>query len=85
MFIVQPRSSLQSQLAVSSRPEVGAHERSHTEAFFRKVKFWNSMKGGQESGGSGIGDDFNSGAAAAEPAVGASPLIPRGRSESITS
>jgi AP-4 complex subunit mu-1 len=26
-----------------TRPEVGAHERSHTEAFFRRIKFWNEM------------------------------------------
>jgi AP-4 complex subunit mu-1 len=27
-----------------TRPEVGAHERQHTEAFFRRIKFWNEMQ-----------------------------------------
>lgn len=66
IFVLSPRGDTVLSKMYRTRPEVGAHERSHTEAFFRKVKFWNSMKGGQESGGSGIGDDFNSGAAAAE-------------------
>ena len=30
----------------NDRGDVGAHERSHTEAFFRKIKFWND--GGDE-------------------------------------
>ncbi|GFH51148.1 AP-4 complex subunit mu-1 [Chaetoceros tenuissimus] len=33
-----------------TRPEVGAHERSHTEAFFRKIKFWNEMQQSQLGG-----------------------------------
>lgn len=32
-----------------TRPEVGAHERSHTEAFFRKIKFWNDMSSAEQS------------------------------------
>ncbi len=32
-------------------PEVGAHERSHTEAFFRRIKFWNDMNN-KEAGAS---------------------------------
>jgi len=43
--------------------EIGAHERSHTEALFRKIKFWNDegqQGGGGGGGGGGIGgdDDF---------------------------
>jgi AP-4 complex subunit mu-1 len=48
-----------------TNPSIGAHERTHTEAFFRKIKFWNEMsssemdstKGGGTNGSSGYGQN----------------------------
>ena len=49
----------------TTAPEIGAHERTHTEAFFRKVKFWDEMsqsKDGKASKGeSGGGNGSSSG------------------------
>lgn len=43
-FVLSPRGDTILSKMYRTRPEVGAHERSHTEAFFRKVKFWNDMQ-----------------------------------------
>jgi hypothetical protein len=43
-FVLSPRGDTILSKMYRIRPEVGAHERSHTEAFFRKVKFWNDMQ-----------------------------------------
>ena len=52
----------------TTAPEIGAHERTHTEAFFRKVKFWDEMsqskegkvsKNGSSGTGSSSGGDSN--------------------------
>jgi AP-4 complex subunit mu-1 len=43
-FIISPRGdTIISKDYRSDRGDVGAHERSHTEAFFRKIKFWDDM------------------------------------------
>jgi AP-4 complex subunit mu-1 len=41
-FVLSPRGDtiLAKQYRNDSVKEMGAHERSHTEAFFRKIKFW---------------------------------------------
>eukprot|EP00559_Dactyliosolen_fragilissimus_P009893 CAMPEP_0184855210 /NCGR_PEP_ID=MMETSP0580-20130426/517_1 /TAXON_ID=1118495 /ORGANISM="Dactyliosolen fragilissimus" /LENGTH=496 /DNA_ID=CAMNT_0027349665 /DNA_START=62 /DNA_END=1549 /DNA_ORIENTATION=- len=43
IFVLSPRGDTILSKMYRSRPEMGAHERSHTEAFFRKVKFWDGM------------------------------------------
>jgi hypothetical protein len=47
-FVLSPRGDtiLAKQYRQSSKlgtPELGAHERSHTEALFRRIKFWNDI------------------------------------------
>jgi AP-4 complex subunit mu-1 len=42
-FVLSPRGDTILSKMYRTRPEVGAHERSHTEAFFRKIKFWDEM------------------------------------------
>lgn len=60
-FVLSPRGD--TIIAKRYRTEgdrTGSHERSHTEAFFRKIKFWddNAGAGGVNSdGGSGSGDN----------------------------
>ena len=41
-FVLSPRGdTIIAKQYRNDRGDVGAHERSHTEAFFRKIKFWN--------------------------------------------
>ena len=41
-FVLSPRGdTIIAKQYRNDRGEFGAHERSHTEAFFRKIKFWN--------------------------------------------
>lgn len=42
-FVLSPRGDTILSKMYRTRPEVGAHERSHTEAFFRRIKFWDEM------------------------------------------
>ncbi len=43
-FVLSPRGdTIIAKQYRNVRGAVGAHERSHTEAFFRKVKFWDDM------------------------------------------
>jgi hypothetical protein len=43
-FVLSPRGdTIISKQYRNERGDVGAHERSHTEAFFRKIKFWDDM------------------------------------------
>lgn len=43
-FVLSPRGdTIISKQYRTERADVGAHERSHTEAFFRKIKFWDDM------------------------------------------
>ena len=43
-FVLSPRGdTIIAKTYRNDRVDVGAHERSHTEAFFRKIKFWNDM------------------------------------------
>lgn len=43
-FIISPRGdTIIAKEYRNIRGDVGAHERSHTEAFFRKIKFWDEM------------------------------------------
>lgn len=57
-FVLSPRGDtiLAKQYRINDRQidskEIGAHERSHTEAFFRKIKFWDDGASSEE-----IGDD----------------------------
>jgi len=53
-FVLSPRGDTILSKMYRTRPEIGAHERSHTEAFFRKIKFWNEM-----TNSSTTGDDTN--------------------------
>jgi AP-4 complex subunit mu-1 len=65
-FVLSPRGdTIIVKTYRNDRGDVGAHERSHTEAFFRKIKFWDDMNlvpggGGDVSadvqGGSGAVD-----------------------------
>lgn len=43
-FVLSPRGDTIIAKQYRARAKEGAHERSHTEAFFRKVKFWNDME-----------------------------------------
>lgn len=44
-FVLSPRGdTIIAKQYRNDRGDVGAHERSHTEAFFRKVKFWSDMR-----------------------------------------
>lgn len=42
-FVISPRGDTILSKMYRTNPEVGAHERSHTEALFRKIKFWDGM------------------------------------------
>ena len=42
-FIISPRGDTVIAKSYRTSDDVGAHERSHTEAFFRKVKFWDGI------------------------------------------
>ena len=39
-FVLSPRGDTILAKQYQSRDEMGAHERAHTEALFRKIKFW---------------------------------------------
>ena len=60
-FVLSPRGDtiLAKQYRINDRnsetKEIGAHERSHTEAFFRKIKFWDDLT--KSTGGDDIDDD----------------------------
>ena len=41
--MISPRGDTILSKMYRTNPEVGAHERSHTEALFRKIKFWDGM------------------------------------------
>mmetsp|Transcript_18984 Transcript_18984/g.27038 ORF Transcript_18984/g.27038 Transcript_18984/m.27038 type:complete len:495 (+) Transcript_18984:69-1553(+) len=45
-FVISPRGDTVIAKSYRSKSGVGAHERSHTEAFFRKVKFWDGVAPG---------------------------------------
>ena len=45
-FILSPRGDTVIAKTYRSKSGVNAHERSHTEAFFRKVKFWDGVAPG---------------------------------------
>lgn len=44
-FVLSPRGDtiLAKQYRSNANSDMGAHERSHTEALFRKIKFWDDM------------------------------------------
>jgi len=54
-FVLSPRGDTILSKMYRTRPEIGAHERSHTEAFFRRIKFWHEMTDGAGSNG-GVGE-----------------------------
>jgi AP-4 complex subunit mu-1 len=61
-FVLSPRGDtiIAKQYRNDRGDAVGAHERSHTEAFFRKIKFWDDMNilpGGDESVETASGED----------------------------
>lgn len=48
-FVISPRGdTIIAKEYRNDRGDVGAHERSHTEAFFRKLKFWDDADLGNE-------------------------------------
>ena len=48
-FVISPRGdTIIAKDYRSDRGDVGAHERSHTEAFFRKIKFYGEGVDGEE-------------------------------------
>ena len=49
-FVLSPRGDTVIAKTYRSKSGVGAHERSHTEAFFRKVKFWDGVAPGTPGG-----------------------------------
>ena len=52
-FVLSPRGdTIIAKQFRNDRGDGGAHERSHTEAFFRKIKFWDDRH--QTPGGGGI-------------------------------
>jgi AP-4 complex subunit mu-1 len=54
-FVLSPRGdTIIAKTYRNDRGDVGAHERSHTEAFFRKIKFWDEA---EFTPGGGTGDD----------------------------
>ena len=59
-FVISPRGDTILSKMYRTNPEVGAHERSHTEALFRKIKFWDGMNVG------GVGSEGDTGADAVE-------------------
>lgn len=85
-FIISPRGDTVIAKSYRTSDDVGAHERSHTEAFFRKIKFWDGIATpgiadstgltptGVTSGGgdadSGADGGTSSGSAAADGAAG---------------
>ena len=58
--MISPRGDTILSKMYRTNPEVGAHERSHTEALFRKIKFWDGMNVG------GVGSEGDTGADAVE-------------------
>lgn len=42
-FVLSPRGDTILAKQYRSASGMGAHERSHTEAFFRKIKFWDDL------------------------------------------
>lgn len=64
-FVLSPRGDTILSKMYRTRPEIGAHERSHTEAFFRRIKFWNEMTSNSDAkssnGGGGGGDGLSEG------------------------
>mmetsp|Transcript_44939 Transcript_44939/g.50388 ORF Transcript_44939/g.50388 Transcript_44939/m.50388 type:complete len:488 (+) Transcript_44939:78-1541(+) len=59
-FVLSPRGdTIIVKQYRSDRGEAGAHERSHTEAFFRKVKFWDDRDDG--AAGTSSNDNVNGG------------------------
>lgn len=58
-FVLSPRGdTIIAKQYRNDRGDAGAHERSHTEAFFRKIKFWDDA----EQGGQVTKDDSASAA-----------------------
>ena len=56
IFVLSPRGDTIISKMYRTNPSIGAHERTHTEAFFRKIKFWNEMSSSErESTGMGGG------------------------------
>ncbi len=52
VFVLSPRGDTIISKMYRTNPSIGAHERTHTEAFFRKVKFWNEMNNTNSSSSS---------------------------------
>lgn len=70
-FILSPRGDTIIAKTYRSKSGVGAHERSHTEAFFRKVKFWDGVAPGTPGMDSTLGSGHGSnGSAGNHPGEG---------------
>lgn len=49
-FVLSPRGDTILAKNYRCKKDVGAHERSHTDAFFRRVKFWDEMSSKSSTG-----------------------------------
>jgi len=69
-FVLSPRGDTVIAKSYRSKSGVGAHERSHTEAFFRKVKFWDGVAPGTPGMDTTLGLGSGSNKASDDPLVG---------------
>ena len=54
-FVLSPRGdTIIAKQYRNDRGDAGAHERSHTESFFRKIKFWDDMNTSLGIGGEAV-------------------------------
>ena len=71
-FVLSPRGDTVIAKTYRSKSGVGAHERSHTEAFFRKVKFWDGVAPGTPGMDTTLGLGSGGNKSSADPLSGGS-------------
>jgi AP-4 complex subunit mu-1 len=75
-FVLSPRGdTIIAKQYRNDRGDAGAHERSHTEAFFRKIKFWDDRHQTPGGGGDDAGDGAADEAEAESKATGDAPPV----------
>lgn len=75
-FVLSPRGdTIIAKKYRNDRGDAGAHERSHTEAFFRKIKFWDDRHQTPGGGGSDDCPDAADEAEAESKATGDAPPV----------
>jgi AP-4 complex subunit mu-1 len=57
IFILSPRGDTIIAKTYFSKKSIDAHERSHTDAFFRRIKFWDDMNQVKTASGDDLDDD----------------------------